>query len=163
MRCFEARTRALRAMAAEYDINVQEVEPVALVLGKAEAFGTDRVHIAERPAGYTEQMMVGGCDVGVITLRTVAGRDLADFAHPDEFVHRVVDGGEANFGQEKLGAAVYRVGGEMDVFAGEDFGDDAPLCRQAPPAGAKALQEFRNGVASLAWVNGGFFLSLDSF
>lgn len=91
-----------------------------------------RMHIAQRAASNTVEMVVIAGGVGVIAARTVARRDLAHFAHLDKFVQGVVNGREAYLGKARLRFAVDGLGGEMNMVTSEHLCHDTSLRREAP-------------------------------
>ena len=96
-------------------------------------------HVAERPARGADKVMVGDCRVRVVALRPGPRRHFEHLAHRDQLVQGVVDRREADLGEPLLCGGVYRLGGEMDVLAGQYLGDDAPLRRHSPLAVSQSL------------------------
>lgn len=84
---------------------------------------------------------MGCCGIGVIPLRTPAGRHLENLAHGYEFVQRVVDSGEADLGQSCLGEVVDGFSRQMHVVSTEHFGHHPSLRRETPTPMPQSLQQ----------------------
>ena len=89
---------------------------------------------------------MGGRRVGVVTFRAVTGGDLQHLAHVHKLVQGVVHGGEADLGEKSLSPAMYSVGGEMDVFAGQNLSHNPSLDREPPRPVPQPLDQLADDV-----------------
>lgn len=127
--------------APEDDLHVEHLEAVLLAAWQRQLVGTFGVHVAQGSTSDAVQMVMGGRSIWVVTPRAVTGGDLHHFAHVHELVQGVVHGGEADLGENSLGPAVHIVGGEVDVFAGQDLSHNSSLDRETPSPVSQALHQ----------------------
>jgi hypothetical protein len=134
---------AVRAAAAECDVDLIEHIAVALVGRQTEGIEARGMDIDESVTDRAHQMVVGGADIGVVARGPVADAQLEQFTHLDQFPKRVVDGGEGHLRQDRASPFVNVVGREVHMIAGQHLSDRAPLGRDPPATSAEAFEKRR--------------------